>query len=89
MNGMPFDMVLAQPLAETFQCGGRAPNILASHSLAWDALSASLGGDPVEAWSLKVMQHQYDPGAPGSGAEKGVAFAAEFVRNPEYDGGDA
>lgn len=84
MQGMPFDMILTQPLAETFSCGGRAANVLMAHTMAWNALTAVLGTDPVEAWMLKGMQHQYDPGPAGSAVEVGVAFAAEFVRNPEY-----
>jgi hypothetical protein len=81
MQNMPFEMILAQPLAETFQCGGTAATVIMAHNLAWDALSSSLGPDPVEAWALKTMQHSYhpDPDAPG------VQFVAEFVRNPEFE----
>ena len=82
MNGMPFDMVLTQPLAETFGCGGLAPNIPAAHNLAWDALEASLGGDPGAAWTLKTMEHEFVPSA----ERPGVQFRATFARNPEYDG---
>jgi hypothetical protein len=83
MNGMPFDMVLSQPLAETFQAGGVAPNILAAHNLAWDALNSMLGGDPAEAWALKGMQHTYYPNP----TTPGVQFIAEFVRDPEFEQG--
>ena len=82
MNGMPFDMVLAQPLAETFKCGGNAIDVGSAHNMAWNALTSSLGADPIEAWTLKVMEHVYDPNP----AAPGVQFIAEFVRNPEYDG---
>jgi hypothetical protein len=73
--------ILTLPLMETFQCGGLAPNILASHNLAWDALTGVLAGDPIEAWSLKVMTHTWvaHEDAPG------VQFVAEFARNPEYE----
>ena len=81
MQNMPFEMILSQPLAETFQCGGVAPNVLAAHNLAWDALNGVLAGDPVEAWALKAMQHTYVAHAEAPG----VQFIAEFVRNPEYE----
>ncbi len=79
MNGMPFDMVLAQPLAETFECGGMAPGIHGAHTLAWDALESILGSDDASAWALKRMQHTYvaHQDAPG------VQFIAEFVRRPD------
>lgn len=84
MNGMPFDMILAQPLAETFMVSGIAPNVLAAHTLAWEGLEQYLSTDPLAAWQLKVMQHVLSTQPPG------VAFQAEFARNPEYDaGGDA
>lgn len=73
--------ILTMPLLETFKCGGTAPNILASHNLAWDALTGVLGGDPVEAWSLKVMTHAWAT----VNEAPAVQFEAEFVRNPEYE----
>ena len=73
--------ILSMPLIETFQCGGLAPNILASHNLAWDALTGVLAGDPIEAWSLKVMTHSWVSHADAPA----VQFNAEFVRDPEYD----
>lgn len=73
--------ILTMPLMEVFKCGGVAPNILASHNLAWDALNGVLAGDPEGAWSLKVMTHVWvaHEGAPA------VQFEAEFVRNPEFE----
>jgi hypothetical protein len=73
------EQILAKPLAETFTATGLAPNIMAAHNLAWDALNESLGTDAVRAWQLKAMQHQHstDP--------KGVAFVAEFARDPHYE----
>lgn len=84
MNGMPFDMVLAQPLAETFQAGGVAPNVDEAHNLAWQALGAMVTQADLPAWSLKVMQHTYFPNP----TTPGVQFVAEFARNPEYDQGE-
>lgn len=81
MQNMPFDMILAQPLAETFQCGGMAENVMAANVLAWNAMRSVLGGDIIEAWSLKTMQHIHVPG----GDSPGVQFVAEFVRTPEPD----
>jgi hypothetical protein len=78
MNGMPFEMQLTQPLAETFHAAGVAPNVLAAHNMAWDALTSSLGDDPVEAWKLGEITHAYSTEPPG------VAFTATFLRNPEY-----
>lgn len=79
MNGMPFDMLLNQPVAETFQAGGLAPNVLAAHDLAWQALSAMVEEADMPAWTLKVIEHTYypNPTAPG------VQFTATFVRHPD------
>ena len=84
MNGMPFDMVLSQPLAETFGAQGFAPNIASAHDMAWSALTTALGNDTADlpAWSLKVMRHGYSPEGQG-----GVNFSAEFARNPEFEPG--
>ncbi len=65
---------------ETFSVKGKAAHVLAANAKAWSALEACLGVDPVAAWSLKVMQHAYDPTA-----NPGVEFLAEFVRDPDYD----
>jgi len=73
----PVDYQLAQPLLETFACDGQAPNVLAAHNMAHDALTQRLQGDPAEAWSLKVIQHGW--------SEQGVTFHAEFLRNPEFE----
>ncbi len=77
------EQLLSMPLAETFTVNGLAPNIIASHNLAWDGLTAMLGTDPLRAWKLASMQHTLstDP--------KGVVFVAEFVRNPNYEEGGA
>lgn len=73
------DQIMAKPLYETFVVSGIAPNVLAAHNLAWDGLTQSLSTDPLPAWSLKAMQHALstDPA--------GVAFTAEFARNPHYE----
>ena len=51
---------------------------MAAHVMAQNGLEQVLGGDAVEAWSLKAMDHVLSP-------NKGVEFTAQFVRNPEYD----
>lgn len=76
---LDIEKILAAPLAETFTVGGVAPNVLAAHNMAWDGLTASLGGDPIAAWTLKAMQHAM------STNPRGVAFTAEFARNPHYE----
>ena len=81
MQGMPFEMQLTQPLAETFVCSGVAPNVLGAHNMAWDALTSSLGGDPIAAWKLGEIMHAYSTEPPG------VAFSATFLRNPEFEAG--
>ena len=78
MQGMPFEMQLTQPLAETFHCGGVAPNIPRAHDMAWAALGESLGDDPPRAWKMGEMTHAFSTEPPG------VAFTAIFLRNPEY-----
>jgi hypothetical protein len=55
MNGMPFDMVLSQPLAETFGAQGFAPNIAAAHNMSWDALKTALGEDPTAGGSSRLV----------------------------------
>jgi hypothetical protein len=78
--------ILTMPLVETFQCSGLAESVLAAHVMSRNALVAVLGGDPAEAWSLKMMTHSYTPADPSKGRETpGVSFSAEFARNPEYD----
>lgn len=79
MQGMPFEMQLTQPLAESFHVSGVAPNVLAAHNMAWDGLTSSLGSDPVAAWKLGEITHAFstDP--------RGVAFTAIFLRNPEFE----
>jgi hypothetical protein len=71
------DYVLAQPLSETLMVAGRAESIMAAHVMAQAGLTQVLGGDAVEAWSLKAMDHVW--------AENGVEFQAQFVRNPEHE----
>lgn len=74
----PVDFVLSQPLSETLQVGGKAESVMAAHVMAHAGLLAVLGGDAVEAWSLKAMDHGHIPGV-------GVEFRAQFVRNPDYE----
>ena len=74
----PVDYVLGQPLSETFTAQGLAESVMAAHVMAQNGLEQVLGGDAVEAWSLKAMDHVLSP-------NKGVEFTAQFVRNPEYD----
>lgn len=80
---LDINQILSKPLAETFTVQGIAPNVLAAHNLAWDGLTESLGGDPLSAWSLKGMQHAL------STEPKGVAFTAEFARDPNYENDQA
>jgi hypothetical protein len=75
---MNIEMILAQPLAETFLIDGRAANVLAAHNMAWDGFKAFLAGDPEEAWSLKVMNHAWE-------SPEAITFHAEFVRNPNFE----
>lgn len=77
--------ILSKPLAETFTAQGIAPNIQGAHAMAWEALEVARVArgphmaDPVEAWQLKAIQHVWstDP--------LGVAFTAEFARNPNHE----
>jgi len=74
--------ILSTPLMETFAVEGKAPNTMSAHNMAHDALTAACDGgtpDPLEAWALKAMLHTYDP------ETGGVAFHAEFARNPEFE----
>jgi len=79
---MNVEQMLSLPLAETLAVDGKAPNTQAAHNMAHDALTAACDSstpDPIEAWTLKVMQHAYDP------ETGGVVFHAEFVRNPHFE----
>ena len=80
---MNVEQVLSLPLAETFIVEGKAPNVLGAHNMSHDALGTALGTDPAPAWALKVMNHAYDP------ESGGVAFHAEFVRNPNFEAEEA
>ncbi len=75
---MNIEQILSLPLAETLMIDGRAPHVLEAHNMAWAGLTGVLGGDPLEAWSLKVMNHSW-------GDSNSVVFHAEFVRNPHFD----
>ena len=75
---LDINQILSKPLAETFTAQGLAPNIVVAHNYAWLALEESLGGDPAAAWQLKAMQHVH------STEPKGVAFTAEFAREPDW-----
>lgn len=62
---------------ETFTCGGKTANVILADSMAWSYLESVLGGDPLDRWTLKVMQHAF-------GIEAGtpyVQFLAEFIRS--------
>ena len=75
------EAILAAKRHESFKVGGVAESVLAADIMAWNALEGVLGGDPVEAWALKVMEHAYVTMSEGAPATQ---FSAEFVRNPEY-----
>lgn len=67
---------------ETFTCQDQAPTVLIADQKAWSYLEAVLGGDPVDRWELKAMQHAF-------GIQDGtpfVTFLAEFLRKPDEDG---
>ena len=78
----PIDFVLAQPLSETLAVGGLAESMMAAHVQAQAGLTGVLGGDAVEAWTLKTMDHVHVLRGDGSRA---VEYVAQFVRNPEFD----
>lgn len=80
------DFVLSQPLSETLKVGGLAETMMAAHVQAQAGLTGVLGGDAVEAWSLKAMDHTYVLRGDGSRA---VEYVAQFVRNPEFEAEDA
>lgn len=70
---------------ETFTCGGRTANVLLADSLAWSWLESVLGGDPLDRWTLKAIQHMFvlESGTPG------VEFLAEFIRANDEPEGEA
>ena len=77
---MNVEQLLTLPLAETLTVDGKAPNTVGAHNMAHDALAAACAPlDPVEAWTLKAIQHAYDP------ETGGVVFRAEFLRNPNFE----
>lgn len=79
------EQLLATKRLETFTVSGNAPNVLMADQMSWQALENILGGDPVEAWALKAMQHTYAGVGDESDPKPATSFQAEFVRNPDYE----
>lgn len=77
---MNVDQLLAQRKLEIFTMEGKAPDVVMADQAAWRALENVLGGDPLDRWVLKGMQHIYDA---YGGTGGGVVFKAEFVRTPD------
>lgn len=82
----PIDFVLSQPLSETLTVTGLAETMMAAHVQAQAGLTGVLGGDAVEAWSLKAMDHLHVLRGDGTRA---VEYTAQFVRNPDFEAEDA
>lgn len=83
------EQLLMAKRLETFTVSGTSHNVILADQMAWRALEAVLGTDPVQAWTLKVMAHNYaaveDESNPEGPPKAAVSWQAEFVRNPDYD----
>ncbi len=82
---MNVEQILAQRKLETLTVNGFAQDVIRADTMAWSALTAVLGGDLIEVWNLKVIEHTYQPADPEQDAPEGVVFKAEFVRTPDEE----
>ena len=80
---MNVEQILAQRKLEMLTVNGFAPDVIRADTMAWSGLSAVLGGDVLDAWKLKSIDHTYSPADDES--PEGVVFKAEFVRTPDED----
>jgi len=80
---MNVEQILAQRKLETLDVNGMAQDVIRADTMAWSALSAVLGGDSIDAWKLKSIEHTYAPAEDES--PEGVVFKAQFVRTPDEE----
>jgi len=80
---MNVEQILAQRKLEMLTVNGFAPDVIRADTMAWSGLSAVLGGDVIDAWKLKSIDHTYSPADDES--PEGVVFKAEFVRTPDEE----